>query len=92
MLCNRCIEQIVKKLTPNDIYVLHELKDRVAAQTGANREELFKNLKNTMSIFQLSQSLMRLELVGLIDGMKIGKFTFYHITSEGLTALDILNR
>jgi hypothetical protein len=91
MLCRKCIEQVVKKLTPNDIYVLHELKDSVVVQTGASKKELLESLKNIMSIFQLSQALMRLELVGFVDGMKIGKSTAYYITSEGLLALDILS-
>lgn len=92
MLCRQCIEKAVKKLAPNDIYVLHELKDRNAPQTGASRKELLASLNGTMSVFQLAQALMRLGLLGFIGEAKFGSSMVYYITAEGLLALEILKR
>lgn len=90
-LCPKCTEQVVSKLTPNDVYLLHELKDKTTAQTGATRDEVFAKLKDTMSVFQLGQSLMRMEFVGFISSLKSGKTTYYHITQSGIVVLNILS-
>ncbi len=90
-LCINCISGLIDKLTPNDIYVLHELKDKTTAQTGETKKELFNELKDVMTVFQLQQALMRLGLLGFIGSQRYGRTIHYHITPSGLAVLDILS-
>jgi predicted transcriptional regulator len=90
-LCKNCLEQIISKLTPNDVYVLYRLRDKTNGMTGDTRSQIFETLSDRMSVFQLSQSLMRLELVGLIGEFKAGKNTLYFITQNGQSVLGILS-
>ena len=91
-LCSDCISGVLDKLTPNDIYLLHELKDKTTAQLGDSRKTLYDALKEVMSTFQLQQAIIRMELLGLIGTQKYGNAMHYYITDTGLVVLDILSR
>lgn len=91
MLCSQCLNKLVNKLTPKDIYVLYDLKS-TTPQSGETRSEINERLHENMSIFQLAQSLMRVELLGLVDELKSGKIIYYFITSEGKEILNILSK
>lgn len=91
MLCDHCLERTMKKLTPNDVFVLHELKDYQTPQTGAVKAEIYDSLIDTLSHFQLTQALMRLELLGLIGSMRVGRQTFYYCTDSGHSMLELLS-
>lgn len=91
-LCTNCISGLTEKLTPNDIYLLHELKDKTTAQTGESKKNIYKELESVMTIFQLQQAIMRMKLLGFIGSQRYGKTIYYHITASGLVVLDILSR
>jgi hypothetical protein len=90
-LCKACLEQIIGKLTDKDVYVLYRLRDKRNGLTGETRSQIFRSLSDRMSDFQLGQSLMRMELVGLIGSFKAGKNTHFYITRNGLAVLEILS-
>lgn len=91
MFCNQCTINIIEKLTPNDIYLLHELQERNTPQTGKTRKEILNSLKESMSVFQLQQAIMRMELLGLVGSQKQGISRCYHITESGIYALSYLD-
>lgn len=91
-LCRSCLMEIISKLTPNDVYVLYRLRDKTDGKTGENRSQLYEALADRMSIFQLSQALMRMELLGFINSFKVGKTFNYYITNNGLAVLEILSK
>lgn len=91
MWCNDCIHNLISKLTPNDIYVLYKLADKSTVQTGESKNEIFKDLKDVMSAFQLQQALMRMDLIGLVDSQRQGRVIHYHITNNGSAVLQILD-
>lgn len=90
-LCPNCIEKITEKLTPNDIYVLHQLQDKAVAQTGETKKEIFESLEDSMTDFQLYQALMRMEFLGFIGTQKRGRSMIYYIKESGIIALNILS-
>ncbi|NLZ52087.1 MAG: hypothetical protein GX892_02880 [Thermoanaerobacteraceae bacterium] len=90
-LCSNCISEVLDKLTPNDIYLLHELKERTTAQLGDTRQGILERLSKVMSVFQLQQALIRMELLGLIGKQRYGKTMHYYITDSGLLVLEILS-
>lgn len=91
-LCPDCIEQMVKKLTPNDIYVLHELVEHDRPQTGIPKSDLLQRFAGQISDFQLGQAFMRLNLIGFIHVFRSGKVFYYSITESGIAALEHLKR
>lgn len=91
-LCHQCISDIMDRMTPYDVYILNELRDKTTAQLGANRDELSNLLGGNMSIFQISQSLLRLELVGFVGKLKSGRVEHFHITANGLAVLGALSK
>ena len=91
-LCSNCVLKLIDKLAPNDIYLLHKLQEKITAQLGESRTELYSELKDVMSMFQLQQAIMRMELLGFIGTRKYGKTMHYYITDSGLLVLDILSK
>lgn len=89
-LCDHCVQGVISKLTPNDIYALHELQEHNKPQAGISKKELQIRLQEQMSVFQLGQVMLRLELLGMISIFRSGKIFYYSITESGLRALAIL--
>ena len=40
-LCSNCILELIDKLSPNDIYLLHEIKDKTTV-AGRNKKKYLK--------------------------------------------------
>jgi len=88
-LCQRCLFQLASNLPPNEIYVLHELEEVNTPQFGLSRAEIYEKLNKQLSVFQLGQALIRLELLGFVKSVRFSK-TVYSITDLGLNALAVL--
>ena len=90
MLCEQCVLSVISKLVPNDIFILNQLKDKVVPLAGVTRGDLSKALNDLMSDFQIQQALMRMDLIGFVGSQQQGRIWVYHITPDGLLALEYL--
>lgn len=89
-LCSKCLEEIISRLTPDDIVLLHSLKDNTSAQTGLTRRELITIHGERMSPHQLDVALNRLHLVGCVAGLKVSRSINHYLTPDGLKVLQQL--
>ena len=83
------LQRIIRKLTPNDIYILHALREKTTPQLGLTRDEIKSDTDK--SDFNIFLSINRLELVDLIDTLKVGKTNQYSISDLGIRVLEILS-
>ena len=82
------LSRIMPKLTPNDIYILNSLQEITTPQLGLTREEIKTELKK--SEFNIFLSINRLELIGCVTSLKVGRTNQYSISEFGLKVLEIL--
>jgi len=90
MACSSCIQNVLRKLTPIDVMALNYLSDKSCAQIGENKSQILSGAALGISLFQLSQALIRLELLSFVSSIKVGQTQNFYITSLGLKALDAL--
>lgn len=93
MICEDCIKELKNKLRRDDIMVLIALKEENAInnQFSMGRENIQK--KAEMSIATTANSLMRLEAACFVErGLLGGKIHRYHITENGIKAIDLLEK
>lgn len=82
------INKIIDKLLPLDIIILNSLKEHTIPQLGKTREELKK--ESNKSEYNILVAVNRLELVCLINSLKVGRTSQYAISPMGERVLEIL--
>lgn len=93
MFCSECSRGLAGILGNNEVIVLSVLSAEGSNKTqlALSREEIMT--KGDLTIFKMSQSITRLEFVGLIKQPYVsGKSKRYYITPEGEKVLGIIER
>jgi len=84
------MQNVLKRLTSVDVMVLNYLSDKVYPQIGESRAQILAFSGIGISSFQLSQALMKLEVLGFVNSLKVGKTHNYYIASAGTKILNLL--
>lgn len=92
MICEQCLYSAVSKLRKNDIAVLQYLYNENIniPQKALHKHEIAKAVG--LSNFVGWESLFRLECYEMVALRNWGKTSNYHITEEGIKALQILSQ
>lgn len=89
ILCDDCIRQLSTELLTEDLYVLYALEGKDTMKDALSREQI-SELVGTLNYYSTSKVLQKLEILGLVNCGRNGKFCLYYLTITGNKILKIL--
>lgn len=94
MYCKQCLNQLLEKMTDNDIIILENLLNNNAniPQCALSYKKVNDNFKDNKEITEhvIYMSLKRLNILGFVDTQKWSRKLKYYITDDGINLLNLI--